>query len=620
MLWEMGATPSFPLRGTTVQWRRNSTVDNTSSVFECPITRQIIKDPVVDPDGHSYERNAIEKWVRDFGTSPLTRKTLSLNMLTPNRKLKDAIDFFRTCAMPQTIKESDVQLRGKRLGQGSHAIVHAGTWLGKPVAIKTLLFNTHESIRQRARRSFEIEISMLFSLRHPNVLDLYGFYSSADGTLSMVLEMGHSSLTDFLMRSAHREDSEQPKPINFRTAFDIALDITHGLSFLHTREHPVAHCDLKSPNIILFSTGRAKIADFGIARCLKEAMVAASTNSSCTLGAIGWMAPENGDESSEHYGRPASDIYSLGMILWELAVGTGAQPWQGLGVFHIVRAISNRERPVIPQRTPLELSALIQKCWIHEPMARPSIGEVLVNLNILQASLPREETRQIQLSVSSQGFESAESGSAGSNTRISESSLQNSVIGSIQGFGASNANNFATSPNPPLALPFGPTVGSSLPPPFVFGTASVPAAASSSRFSFSAATTGAFSGFGAAVPSAGFGFGSGSTVPTAFFGGMPSAPVAERLSVAFGTLQVGSGGGGVAGGVFGGAAGGVPFGGADAVGFSSAAAAVSQANIGITQQQLPVSLGMGTSSTNLGSIFDLAANTISGAARMPQVS
>ncbi|CAF1014129.1 unnamed protein product [Rotaria sordida] len=66
-----------------------------SETFICPITHELMRDPVIDPDGNSYERQAIEGWLRQNGTSPITRTPLSASDLRPNRALKAAIDEYR---------------------------------------------------------------------------------------------------------------------------------------------------------------------------------------------------------------------------------------------------------------------------------------------------------------------------------------------------------------------------------------------------------------------------------------------------------------------------------------------------------------------------------------------
>jgi hypothetical protein len=71
-----------------------------SSTFICSITHELMVDPVIDPDGNSYERQAIEDWLRRTGTSPITRAPLSAADLRPNRALKQAIDEYRLSITP----------------------------------------------------------------------------------------------------------------------------------------------------------------------------------------------------------------------------------------------------------------------------------------------------------------------------------------------------------------------------------------------------------------------------------------------------------------------------------------------------------------------------------------
>ncbi|CAF1094016.1 unnamed protein product [Rotaria sp. Silwood1] len=71
-----------------------------SGTFFCPITHELMTDPVIDPDGNSYERQAIEGWLRQNGTSPITRVHLSASDLRPNRALKAAIDEYRNSLKP----------------------------------------------------------------------------------------------------------------------------------------------------------------------------------------------------------------------------------------------------------------------------------------------------------------------------------------------------------------------------------------------------------------------------------------------------------------------------------------------------------------------------------------
>jgi U-box domain/von Willebrand factor type A domain len=73
---------------------------DSSASFFCPITHELMVDPVIDSDGNSYEKHAIEDWIRRSGTSPITRTALSIDDLHPNRALKTAIDEYRLSVQP----------------------------------------------------------------------------------------------------------------------------------------------------------------------------------------------------------------------------------------------------------------------------------------------------------------------------------------------------------------------------------------------------------------------------------------------------------------------------------------------------------------------------------------
>jgi hypothetical protein len=83
-----------------------------SNTFICPITQELMVDPVIDPDGNSYERKAIEGWLRQNNTSPITRAPLAITDLRPNRALKQAIDEYRLSIKPK--KQSSVSHTAKQ--------------------------------------------------------------------------------------------------------------------------------------------------------------------------------------------------------------------------------------------------------------------------------------------------------------------------------------------------------------------------------------------------------------------------------------------------------------------------------------------------------------------------
>ena len=78
------------------------------AAHQCCITYQTMSDPVIDNDGHTYEREAIEQWVRIHGTSPITRRPMSVDELRPNRAVLDAISELREETKVVDIKKQDL--------------------------------------------------------------------------------------------------------------------------------------------------------------------------------------------------------------------------------------------------------------------------------------------------------------------------------------------------------------------------------------------------------------------------------------------------------------------------------------------------------------------------------
>ena len=125
----------------------NGSVDETAP-FICPLSLNIMEDPVIDPEGNSYERSVIETWLRVSGTSPITRGPLTPAMLCPNKALKNAIENYknrRGTQNPPNIQESDVVLDGTVLGRGSFGVVTKGYWRATAVAVKTLVPDAAET-------------------------------------------------------------------------------------------------------------------------------------------------------------------------------------------------------------------------------------------------------------------------------------------------------------------------------------------------------------------------------------------------------------------------------------------------------------------------------------------
>ncbi|RIB01226.1 kinase-like domain-containing protein [Gigaspora rosea] len=158
----------------------------------------------------------------------------------------------------------------------------------------------------------------------------------------------------------------------------ISTEITNGLKYLHDRG--TIHRDLHSKNILM-NDDKALIADFGISKNELEMTVTGSN----IAGMPAYIEPqclinENGKRDRK------SDIYSLGVLLWELT--SGVPPFHNFGTLIIVIKISKNEREKVVPNTPTNYVNLYKKCWSTDPNNRPELKDVLFELK----KLAEEET------------------------------------------------------------------------------------------------------------------------------------------------------------------------------------------------------------------------------------
>ncbi len=218
--------------------------------------------------------------------------------------------------------------------------------LGRRVAVK-LLPKSHSEDESFIRR-FRREAQAAANLNHPNIVSIYD-WGEAEGAYFMVMELVEGDCLSDLIRGG--------RPLHPRRAVEITRQVVLALATAHRLG--VIHRDVKPGNIMLTPDGTVKVADFGIARAWNHSTEL--TQAGSVIGTATYFSPEQAQ------GRPAdmrSDIYSLGVVLYEMLVGR--PPFQGetpmaVAYQHVSTAVpppSSRNRDVPPELDTIVMCAL----------------------------------------------------------------------------------------------------------------------------------------------------------------------------------------------------------------------------------------------------------------------
>ncbi|KAG2447105.1 hypothetical protein HYH02_007854 [Chlamydomonas schloesseri] len=184
-----------------------------------------------------------------------------------------------------------------------------------------------------------------------------------------------------------RLNSRATRLLPLPVVVDVALQVARALSYLHPT---ILHRDLKPANVLLSHVDSdepvVKLADFGLSR-LKNSVVLTDFPE---VGTVPYMAPEAFDVTHAVGLSDRADIYSFGVVLWEML--TGVRPWSGVNMLQIAVAVTMRqERPPLsllaPPRCPARLAQLVAHCWESDPRRRPAAAEVVKTLALVQQEL-----------------------------------------------------------------------------------------------------------------------------------------------------------------------------------------------------------------------------------------
>ncbi|RIB05339.1 kinase-like domain-containing protein [Gigaspora rosea] len=242
---------------------------------------------------------------------------------------------------------------------------------GKKYALKSL--NNNLYMDDKTFKQFKREIKVLYKVKHPNIIEFYG--ASKDqltGNFMMVLQFANGgNLQEYLQTKINANQYK----ISWNELIKIAKEITSGLDYLHSKK--IIHQDLHSMNVLL-NDGVALITDFGVSKQLDDSSKISSA-SDCH-GRPAYIEPKCCIDSN-YKRNEKSDIYSLGVLFWELT--SGIQPFHDLSSIVIYTKIVANAREKEIAKTPINYVNLYKKCWDTEPHNRPTLKEILKELEKL---------------------------------------------------------------------------------------------------------------------------------------------------------------------------------------------------------------------------------------------
>src|SRR6185436_18625827 len=273
-----------------------------------------------------------------------------------------------------------------RIGVGGMAEIFRGKAVAaggfeKPVAIKRIL--PHLSQDKRFVELLIAEAKVLSLLKHRNIVQIFDVGLGDDDQYFLVMEYVDGKDLGAVQRGLEARRRRMP----FDLALHVGAEICEALEHAHSARAPdgkpmsLMHRDVSPSNVLLSRAGEVKLTDFGIAKRAEQE----STGHGAVRGKFAYISPEQA--RNEHL-DPRSDVFSVGILLWELI--TNRRLFSGLGDIEALRAVREAQVPRARDfdgRLSPEVDALIMSTLSREPRTRPTAGQLGAKLRSLRYAL-----------------------------------------------------------------------------------------------------------------------------------------------------------------------------------------------------------------------------------------
>jgi serine/threonine protein kinase len=267
------------------------------------------------------------------------------------------------------------------LGRGAMGVVYLARdrRIGRRVALKTITLTPEQFDDSTSPKEFhsrlQREAEVSGSLQHPNIVTLYeaGYEDERISYLAMEYVEGET-LLDLIKAAA-------PAPIELEPALALIEDVLRGLAYAHAAG--IIHRDIKPANILVTGEGRAKVADFGIARPKNSSMTAAGA----LMGTPNYMSPE------QVLGQPLTpkaDVFSTGVLFFEML--TGIKPFAASDVTEILHNILRQRVPHVSDLNPAvpkSVGDVVERMIAKPPEERLNAADALAEIESLESPSPR---------------------------------------------------------------------------------------------------------------------------------------------------------------------------------------------------------------------------------------
>lgn len=268
------------------------------------------------------------------------------------------------------------------LGSGGMALVYKAIdeMLERVVAVKIL--REDYSLDKDFRERFKQEAKAAANLSHPNIVTVYDFGLDEDQVFIVIEYIDGTDLKSLIREKGH---------FNTEDTVGLMAQACAGVGYAHRAG--LVHCDIKPHNMLVSKDFRLKVTDFGIARAL--ATIHPDEKSEIVWGSPHYFSPEQAAGGAP---SPASDVYSLGIILYEML--TGKLPFEASETSELTR-MHREEVPLPPRRLnpyiPEHLEEIILKVLSKEPAARYRTADQLGRVLLSFGKLNKDKTGPIVL-------------------------------------------------------------------------------------------------------------------------------------------------------------------------------------------------------------------------------